>query len=161
MRGIEMPLLGLLCRSRRGETLAQFLALARQRLLPRPAECQRILRNLVGDHATRSNVGARADGDRGHQRGVGADEGALADIGEELGIAVVIAGDRACADIGAGADAGIADIGQVVDLGALLDDRFLDLAEITDLGLFVQFGTRPNASESSGTSSVITLPEAM
>ena len=49
--------------------------------------------------------------------------------------AVIVAGDRAGADIGAGADARVADIGQVVDLGARLDRGLLDLAEIADLGL--------------------------
>ena len=48
--------------------------------------------------------------------------------------AVIIAGDRARADIGAGADLGVAEIGQVVGLGALAEPRLLDLDEIADLG---------------------------
>ena len=50
-----------------------------------------------------------------------------------LARAVVIAGDGAGADIGAGADAGVADIGEVIGLGAGLDHGLLDLDEIADV----------------------------
>ena len=47
--------------------------------------------------------------------------------------AVVIAGDRAGADIGAGADVAVADIGEVVGLGAGAEPGGLDLDEIADM----------------------------
>ena len=47
--------------------------------------------------------------------------------------AVVVAGDGAGADIGAGADLGVADIGQMIDLGAGVDQRRLGLDEVADL----------------------------
>ena len=52
-----------------------------------------------------------------------------------LGEAVIVAGDGAGADIGARADARVADIGEVVDLGAFGDVGLLDLDEIADMGL--------------------------
>ena len=65
---------------------------------------------------TVSDIGAVADLDRRHQRGIGADEGALADIGTVLGDAVVIAGDGAGADIGALAHSRIADVAEMIGL---------------------------------------------
>ena len=47
--------------------------------------------------------------------------------------AVIVAGDRAGADIGARADARIADISEMIDLGALGDLGLLDLDEIADV----------------------------
>ncbi len=67
-----------------------------------------------------------------------------------FGKPIVIAGDGSGADIGAGADSGIADIGQVVDLGAGLDGRGLGLDEIADprrfadIGAGAEAGKRPN-----------------
>jgi hypothetical protein len=61
-----------------------------------------------------------ADLYRRDQRGVGADESALADQRLVLEEAVVVAGDGAGAEIGVGADMGVADIGEMVDLGARL-----------------------------------------
>src|SRR5690606_31249666 len=59
--------------------------------------------------------------------------------------AVIIAGDRARADIGARADAGIADIAEVVHLGPRRDVGILDLAEIADLRLVPHHRARTKA----------------
>jgi len=74
--------------------------------------------DVFGDAAACGYVGACADGDGGDQGGVGADEGAVADGGEVLVDAVVVAGDGACADVDAVADDGVAEIVQVVGFGA-------------------------------------------
>ena len=65
-----------------------------------------------------ADIGAVADRHRRDQRRIRADEDAGADLGAVLGEAVIVAGDGAGADIGFGADAGIADIGEMVGLGA-------------------------------------------
>ena len=94
---------------------------------------QSIGRDVLGDDAARSDIGALADLDRRDERGVGADEGVGADLGAMLGEAVIVAGDGAGADVSARADAGIADIGEMVNLGALADLGLLDLDEIADM----------------------------
>src|ERR1700685_947144 len=96
------------------------------------ADRQRLGRHILGDHRARAHIGAVADLARRPQRRVRADERVLADLGAVLGAAVVIAGDGAGTDIGAGADEGVADIAQVIDLGAGLYHGLLDLDAITD-----------------------------
>src|SRR5437588_4825152 len=76
--------------------------------------CHRVIRHVLGDDGARADIGAAADFYRRHQRGVGADEGALADRGLVLEEAVIVAGDGAGAEIGVGADMGVADIGEMV-----------------------------------------------
>ena len=73
---------------------------------------------------------------------VGADERARADHRAIFAEAVIIAGDRARADVGLGADRGVADVGQMVDLGALADLGLLELDEIADLGPFARAACR-------------------
>ena len=77
--------------------------------------------DILGDDRARAGDRAVADLHRRDQRGVRADERARADIGEMLVEAVIIAGDGARADIGARADARIAEIGQMVGLGAFFN----------------------------------------
>src|SRR3546814_5167161 len=60
-----------------------------------------------------------------------------------LGEAVVVAGDGAGPEIGAGADPGVADIGEVVGLGTRFDHRVLDLDEVADVGTFADRRPRP------------------
>src|SRR6185437_12237283 len=65
-------------------------------------EGERVGRHVLGDHRAGADVGARPHRDRRHQLGVRADEGALADVGVVFVEAVVVAEDRAGADVGAG-----------------------------------------------------------
>ena len=74
---------------------------------------------------------------RRHQRGIRTDERARADIGEMLVETIVIAGDGARADIGARADARIAQIGQMVGLGAFFDPGLLHFDEIADMDVLL------------------------
>src|SRR4051812_23860126 len=50
----------------------------------------RVVRHVLGDDRARSDIRALADLHRRHQRGVGADEGALADRGLVLEEAVIV-----------------------------------------------------------------------
>ena len=59
-----------------------------------------------------------ADLDRRHQHGVAADEGAAADLGRVLADAVVVAGHDAGAEVGALADRGVSQVGEMVGLGS-------------------------------------------
>src|SRR5688572_8620275 len=95
----------------RHSALGLFLAVARgpARHLPLlgALDSQRARLNIARDDASRADERTVADLDRRNQRAVGADEGALADLGAVLGEAVIVAGDRAGADIGLLADAGV------------------------------------------------------
>ncbi len=105
-----------------GELCCGFLSLCRSpaRLgdLAGTAEGEGVRGDLLGDAAASGDVGAVADGDRGDQGGVGADEDAVADGGLVLVDAVVVAGDDAGADVDAGTDDRVAEVGEVVGLGA-------------------------------------------
>ena len=89
-------------------------------------------RHVLGDHAAGGDEGARPDRHRRDQRTVGADEGAGADHRLVFGVAVVVAGDGARADIGALAHLGVAQIGEVIGLGPGGELQVLGLDEIAD-----------------------------
>src|SRR3546814_13193928 len=99
--------------------------------------------DVAGHRAAGADDRVAADPHRRDQRAVRSDEGVLADFGAIFEIAVIIAGDRARADIGPRTDADVAQIGQVVGLGALADLGLLGLDEIADLRLLAQDVARP------------------
>src|ERR1700732_4353548 len=101
--------------------------------------------NLAVNPRAGADIGAAADLDRRHQRGVGADERAGADLGLVLCEAIIVAGDSARADIGVDADMGIADIAEMVDLDAGLKRRRLGLDEIADPCAIAERSPRPQA----------------
>ena len=82
-----------------------------------PAKRQRAVIHILCDNRPGTYERCLAYGERRHQRRIGADKGVLADHCAVFEIAVIIAEDRACADIGIGADLSIAQIGQVIGLG--------------------------------------------
>ena len=61
--------------------------------------------------------------------------------------AVVVAEDRAGADVGARADDAVADVGKMIGLGALAQRRILDLDEVADVDAGAEIGTRPQTCE--------------
>src|SRR5579871_5490382 len=104
---------------------------------------ERIRFHLARDHRARADIDAVAHLYGRDQRRVRPDECALADVGEVLVEAVIVAGDRARADIGALAHPRIAEIGEMVRLRALLDPRVLHLDEIADMDVFLDARARP------------------
>src|SRR5690606_36529449 len=115
--------------------------------LPAARDAQAAGRHVAIDRAAGPDHGAVADGHRRDQRRVRADEGAGADVGTVFGKAVVVAHDRAGADVGLGADPRVAEVGQVIGLGARLERRVLDLDEIADLGPGADLAVRAKARE--------------
>ena len=79
-----------------------------------------------------ATLAPRPDLDGRDQVDVGADEGLRADRRLVLLLAVIVAGDRAGADVDVLGDIGVADVGEVVDLRAEADLRGLDLGEVAD-----------------------------
>src|SRR5712692_6520134 len=71
-------------------------------------DTQRVGGNILGDGGPVGDVSAVADGDRSNELGAAADENALTDGGLILLHAVVVAGDRAGANVGVAADGCVA-----------------------------------------------------
>ena len=61
--------------------------------------------------------------------------------------AIIVAGDRAGADVGLLADHGVAEIAQVAGLGARADLRLLDLDEIAEVHVAPELGAATDAGE--------------
>src|SRR4051794_17252890 len=108
---------------------------------------ERVRGDVAGDDAARAGDRAGADGDRRDQRRVRADEGAGADDGLLLEEAVVVAGDRPGADVGALAHLRVADIAEMVGLCTSPEPRSLHLDEIADVDLGAELGARAQARE--------------
>src|SRR5688572_26797561 len=93
--------------------------------LRRSAQRERIGRNVLRDGRAGADIRAAADADRRDELRVGADERAIFDDGLVFVLTVVVARDRARADVHVRADVGIADVRKVRRLCAFSEDRFL------------------------------------
>ena len=78
-----------------------------------PGDAQCLGGHILGDGAAGGGVSAVAHLDRSHKVGVAADEAVIADLGAELVLAVVVAGDGAAAEVAVLAHVTIADVGQM------------------------------------------------
>src|SRR5713226_7989351 len=121
---------------------------------PRPPGNGRLLRPGEGELSGRRVLGERGSGaERGalahpHGRdklGVRADEDVVLDDRAVLVCPVVVAGDRAGADIDVFSDLAVADVGKVIRLGALTDAARLDLDEVAEVHVGRQARARPDA----------------
>src|SRR3954471_522717 len=101
--------------------------IVRDVLLPGAGDAERVGRDVVGDHATRSGVCAIADFDRRDERGVHAGLDIGPDLSAVLFAPVVVGGDVARADVRVLADVGVTDVGEMRDLRPAADRRVLDL----------------------------------
>src|SRR5437879_2511462 len=93
---------------------------------------QSIRRHVFRDGRTGSDVGAVAHAHRRDQRRIAADEHFAPDRGGMLMKAVVIAGDRAGADIALRSDLGIAEVREVHGFCAFADRALFEFDEIAD-----------------------------
>ena len=94
--------------------------------------------DIGGHRAARGDDRIAADLHRRYQSAVRSDERVIADLGLIFEIAVIVAGDRARADVRAGSHSDVAQIGQMVRLGSFAEHRFLRFDEIADLRLFAE-----------------------
>ena len=78
-----------------------------------PGDAQRLRGHILGNGASCGGVGTIAHLDRSHKVGVTADEAVIADLGAELILAVIVAGDGAAAEVAVFAHIAVADVGQV------------------------------------------------
>ena len=115
--------------------------------LRNPRKSQSPVRHVLGDRRAGRDVGAGADGHGRDELHVGPDEGALADLRGVLLLAVVIARDDPGADVGAGADVRVPEVGEVLGLGALADAGVLGLDEVADAGVLLDDRLRTKAGE--------------
>src|ERR1700687_4071231 len=99
--------------------------------LSRTPERQRIRRHVFCDAARRRDIGAAPNLYRRHQRRIAADEHAIFDHCLMFVHAVVIAGDRARADVYAFSDFRVAEIAEMVRLRTLAQLDFLGLDKVS------------------------------
>ena len=103
-------------------------------------EGERVGRNVLGDCRSRAHIRAATDADRRDELRIRANEHAVFQHGLVLVDAVVVAGDRAGADVDVRANIGIADVRQVRGLRAFAEDGLFRLDEIADLHVSSEFG---------------------
>src|SRR3954469_4609350 len=108
---------------------------------------QRVGRDVVGDDGAGARPGTVTDRDRGDEDIMRAGVDVPADGGALLLDAVVVGGDGTRADVAAGADLGVPDVGQVRHLRALPDHRVLDLNVGARLGAVHQGRSRAKVAE--------------
>src|SRR6185437_1694074 len=100
-----------------------------------------------GDDRSRADRGVVAHLHRRDQRRVGTDEGTIADLGDVLVHAVVVARDGAGADVHVRTDLRVAEIGEVVGLAAFAEFGFLGFDEISDMRPRRKFGSGTQTRE--------------
>src|SRR5580704_17652992 len=83
-------------------------------------------RNIFSNRPAGADVGAISDFRRSHKRGVASDKNATANGGRIFVHAIVIARDRACADVGFASDTRVAEVGKVHGLCALSENGVFD-----------------------------------
>lgn len=103
--------------------------------------------NILGDGAAGSGICAVADLDRSDKVGVAADEAIVADGGAELVLAVIIAGDRAAAEVAVLANIAVADVGQVADRVAACEVGVLGLDVCAQMDTVIGDGVDTDVGE--------------
>ena len=112
-----------------------------------PGDAQCLCGHILGDGAASGGVGAIAHLDRSHKVGVAADEAVIADLGAELILAVVVAGDGAAAEVAVLAHIAVADVGQVAHGVAAGKVGVLGLHIGTQMHAVVGNGVHPHMGE--------------
>ena len=102
------------------------------RVLPAARDRERVGGHVVGDRGSRGDVRALPHRDGRNELRIAADEDAVFDDCRMLGHAVVVARDRAGADVDVPADRRVAQVGKVIRLRSLPHRRLLQLDERPD-----------------------------
>src|SRR4029453_19353695 len=100
-------------------------------------------RHVLGDRRAGGDVGVVAHGHGRDELGVAADLHPVADPGEVLLEAIVVAGDGAGSPVAVGADLAVAEIGEGIGLRAGAQDRLLGLDEVADVHALAEARARP------------------
>ena len=93
------------------------------------------------DYGAAACHGPIADCDWCYQHRVGPDENVSANVCMMLHHTVIVAGDRARADVAAFPDRGVADVGQVIYFSTFRDGGVFHFDKIADAHVFGQFRT--------------------
>src|SRR5574340_1137631 len=101
--------------------------------LPPAGDGERSGRDILDDRRSRANIGALSDANRRDELRIAANEGAVLDHRLVLLLAVVVARDRARADVHALADDRVAEIREVVRLRSPAERGLLQLDEVPDV----------------------------
>src|SRR3990167_542934 len=125
----------------------------RNAVLAAPRNGELALGRIMGNHRAGADGRFAADRYRRHQRGIGTDEGPVANDGGGLVHAIVVAGDGAGADVHAGTDLRIAQVAEVVRFRALAEAGLLGFDEVADMHAFGEF--RAGAQSRIGTDRAI------
>ena len=112
-----------------------------------PGNAQRLRGHVLGDGAAGGGVGTIAHLHGGHKVRVAADEAVIADLGAELILAVVVAGDGAAAEVAVLAHIAVADVGQVAHRVAPGKVGVLGLHVCTQMHAVVGDGVHPHMGE--------------
>ena len=112
-----------------------------------PGDAQRLCGHVLGDGAAGGGVGTIAHLHGGHKVRVAADEAVIADLGAELILAVVVAGDGAAAEVAVLAHIAVADVGQVAHRVAPGKVGVLGLHVCTQMHAVVGDGVHPHMGE--------------
>ena len=115
--------------------------------LPSARDRQRLIGHIVGDRRAGGHIGALADRDRRDELRVAANEGAVADDGLVLLLAVVVAGDRAGADVDVLADRRVSQIREVARFRLAAERGLFQLDEVADVGLALDDAARAEMRE--------------
>src|SRR6266536_2944346 len=100
---------------------------------------------VLGERGSGAERCALAHPHRGDKLGVRADGDVVLDDRAVLVRPVVVAGDRAGADVDVSSDLGVADVGEVIGFGALTDAARLDLDEVPEVHVGGEARARPDA----------------
>ena len=118
-------------------------------LLSAARDAQRAGRHVLGDRRSGRHVGARADRHRRDELRVAADEDAVLDHRRVLVDPVVVARDRARADVHLLADRRVAEVGQVAGLRPAPEPGLLQLDEVADARARADLGVRARCARTA------------
>src|SRR5881397_2052724 len=114
----------------------------------------RAVRDVLGHHRARPGARLLAQFDGRHQHRVHADEGTVADLGAVLVHPVEVGRNRTGADVGVGAQVGVAEVRDVRHAAARSDLRAHELGKAADVHVLGDLGAGPELGERAAVGAV-------